>query len=522
MTARHTPVSVALAAEPERNRLLRRADWRYLLPRAEAERVLCLAGGELREACEIVGASVDDAPAAGVAYDLVVAENPDASTLRVMASALRPDGACYTEWTHRAPGGPARARRALVRAGFREPHTYHPWPSASRSEAWVPTDGHGARHFWRYSAQPAPSRRDRVRTLAGSLRARLRWPQRVCAVAVRAANDDRPALLRLAHDALAAPPAAAGGEHAVPLLLLTRGERAVGKVVALVFDDDDAPSLAIKTARTRDGGRGLHREADALDAVAALHPRGMPGVPRVLFRDALLGRPVVGESALAGTPLAAHLTESAYPGVAERVTDWLLALARPGLAEPRERAWETLLSPALDRFAAEFAPVVDPSALARARDQIRGIGAVPVVCEQRDCSPWNLFDGPEGIVVLDWESAEPRGLPAMDLVYFATHAAYYLERAWVTGRYEAALAAAWSRDTSIGRANHACAERYFDRLELDIALLRPIRLFAWALHAHSDWVHLRDDAGGTPPPDRLAASRFLRLFNAELSEDGSC
>jgi hypothetical protein len=107
----------------------------------------------------------------------------------------------------------------------------------------------------------------------------------------------------------------------------------------------------------------------------------------------------------------------------------------------------------------------------------------------------------------------------MDLVYFATHAAYYLERAWNTGRFEAAHATAWSRDTHIGRANLACVERYFDRLELDLALLRPIRLFAWVLHAHSDWVHLRDDAGGPPTADRLATSRFLRLYNAELSED---
>ena len=163
--------------------------------------------------------------------------------------------------------------------------------------------------------------------------------------------------------------------------------------------------------------------------------------------------------------------------------------------------------------------MLDAARLARARDMLGGIGALPVVPEQRDCSPWNLFEGPEGIVVLDWESAEPRGLPAMDLVYFATHAAYYLERAWTTGRFEAAHAAAWSRDTRIGRANHACAERYFDRLELDLALLRPIRLFAWMLHAHSDWVHLRDDAGGPPAPDRLATSRFLRLYDAELSED---
>jgi hypothetical protein len=522
MTARDTPSGTVDAAEAERNRTLRRADWRYLLPSADVHRVLCLAGAELRAACALVGSHVDDAPSAGVAYDLVVAENPSASTLRAMAAALQPDGACYTEWTRLLPGGAARVRRALERAGFGAPRTYQPWPSVSRCEAWVPTEGDATRHFWRSAPRSAASRRDRVNALAGAVRARTGSLGRVCAVASGPSADVRPALLRLAYDAHAITPTPAGHSGEPSILMVTRGERAVGKVVALVFDGGNAPSLALKTARTRDAGRGLHREADALDAVAALHPRGMPGVPRVLFRDALYSRLVVGESALVGSPLAALLTERAYPSLAARLTDWLIALAQPALNEPRELAWETLLSPTLDRFATEFGSVVDAAALERAREMARALGALPVVCEQRDCSPWNVFEGPDGIVVLDWESAEPRGLPAMDLVYFATHAAYYLERAWVSGRFEAAHAAAWSRSTAIGRANHACAERYFDRLELDLALLRPIRLFAWALHAHSDWVHLRDDAGGPPTPERLATSRFLRLFNMELSEDPSC
>ena len=521
MTTRDTPTPADGAVEAERNRLLRRADWRYLLPSAEVDRVLCLGGGDLRAACAVVGAQVDDAPASGVAYRLVVAQDPDAATLCAMAAALAPDGACYTEWTRVAPGGAARVRRALAGAGFRAPRTYQPWPSPSRCEAWVPTDGDAARHYWDSARRSAASRRDRVRAFAGAVRARMRSPAQLSAVAVGPLADARPALVRLAHEARAV---ATAGEQPddSSLLLITRGERAVGKVVALLFEGGAAPSLAIKTARTRDGGRGLHREADALDAVAALHPRGMPGVPRVLFRDALYSRPVVGESALAGTPVAGLLTERDYPRLAARVTDWLIALARPGLDEPREPAWETLLSPALDRFAIEFGAIVHPARLARAREMIRGLGALPVVCEQRDCSPWNVFENPEGIVVLDWESAEPRGLPAMDLVYFATHAAYYLAHAWTSGRFEAAHAAAWSRGTVIGRANHACAERYFDRLEIDIALLRPIRLFAWALHAHSDWVHLRDDAGGPPNADRLATSRFFRLYDMELSEDSSC
>lgn len=302
------------------------------------------------------------------------------------------------------------------------------------------------------------------------------------------------------------------------LLLLTPGDRVVGKVVALAFQRSDTPALAIKTARTRDSGRGLHREAELLAAVHALHPRGMPGVPRLHFLDALLGRPVLGETALGGVPLAATLTKKNYRRAAERVTDWLIALAEPAKAQPPEPTWETLVGPAFERFAAEFSPVIDDAQLARTREILGGLGALPVVCEQRDFSPWNIFESDGGIVVLDWESGEPRGLPALDLIYFATHSAYYLKRAWITGRYVEAHRAAWSRKTALGRANLACAARYLAHFELDPELLRPLRLFAWMLHAHSDFLHLRADVGGTPDAETLNGSRFLQLFRAELEE----
>jgi hypothetical protein len=107
-------------------------------------------------------------------------------------------------------------------------------------------------------------------------------------------------------------------------------------------------------------------------------------------------------------------------------------------------------------------------------------------------------------------------VPALDLVYFFTHAAFYLERAWVSGRFAQAYRAAWTRDSALGAVHHACAAAYFRALELDPARLRPLRLLAWVLHAHSEYVHFHADAGGTPSADRLRCSRFLTLWADEL------
>jgi len=502
--------------EARRNRLLRRSDWRYLLPDATPERALCLGGTDLWACCEVIAREVHDAPKAGVRYDLVVAENPSRRELRRMAAAMSLDGACYTEWTRVAPLGPARIRRKLTAAGFDAAATYRPWPSLSPCRAWVPTEGSGARHHLRGAPRSTRVRREKLRGALAFLLAPVGAHRRICAVARGPQAKQLPQLVGIARERGAWPDDSLqrGG-----LLLHTTGDRVVGKVVALAFDRAGAPALAIKTARTRDGGRGLHREAELLEAVAALHPRGMPGVPRLHFLDALAGRPVLGETALAGVPLAATLTHAVYPRMVERVTDWLITLAEPAASLPPEPTWNSLVSPTLERFATEFAPVLDPARLDRARERLGSLGALPVVCEQRDFSPWNVFDGTGGIVVLDWESGEPRGLPALDLIYFGTHAAYYMERAWITGRYVEAHRAAWSRETEIGRANHASVARYFAHFELDPALLRPLRLFAWVLHAHSDFLHLRADAAGPPDAARLRASRFLRLYEAELDDD---
>src|SRR5689334_525051 len=131
--------------EAKRNHLLRRSDWRYLLPDAAPALALCLGGTELWACCEVIAREVHDAPKKGVRYDLVVAENPSGRELKRMAAAMSPSGACYTEWTRVAPLGPARLRGRLAAAGFRDAATYRPWPSLAPCRAWVPTEGSAAR-----------------------------------------------------------------------------------------------------------------------------------------------------------------------------------------------------------------------------------------------------------------------------------------------------------------------------------------------------------------------------------------
>jgi hypothetical protein len=507
------PVSTSAAslAENERNRVLRRADWRYLLPDPAPRRALCLAGPALREACRVVAGATEDAPQPGMRYDLVVAEDPDEATRRSIAAVLEPTGACYTEWSARTPGAASRARRAIEDAGLHDARSHRPWPSLEHCRVWVPTEGAAARWWWSSATRATDVRRQQLHAAVGALQSRLGAHGRIAVIARGAEAPSEPRLVALAREQGAF---AADGEPA-SLVLLTPGARSVGKVILLPFAGA-TPAVAIKTARIPEAAHGVEREADLLDIVHAQHDGELAGAPRVLFRASALDTTVVGESALTGVPLLARLDARRYPSIAERVTGWLIRLAEPAAKAPRRSAWEHVAGPAFERFVSEFGSLVGDAELARAKAALASLGALPVVAEQRDFSPWNVFEGDTGLVVLDWESGVAEGAPALDLIYFITHAAYYLEGAWVSGRFEDAHRAAWSRDTAVGRVNLACAERYLAALDVSLDLLPALRLLAWTLHSHSDWIHRRDDAGREPDAEALRDSRFLRLFDAEL------
>jgi hypothetical protein len=243
----------------------------------------------------------------------------------------------------------------------------------------------------------------------------------------------------------------------------------------------------------------------------------LSGVSRVVFRSVLDGMPIVGETALAGMPLSRTLRRRTYPLLAARVTGWLAGLARVTMLPSSNATWDRLVRPALERFAMEFAPVLDPAMLRETQDVLDALRDLPTVTEQRDFSPWNVFDGPDGLIVLDWESGEARGLPGLDLVYFFSHAAFYLER----GPAAVVYRRAWSRGTRLGAMHRAHAVEYLAALGLGSELLAPLRLFAWVLHAHSEYTRYHADATGVPSDGQLRRSTFLSLWAEELRHGGA-
>ena len=104
----------------------------------------------------------------------------------------------------------------------------------------------------------------------------------------------------------------------------------------------------------------------------------------------------------------------------------------------------------------------------RAREALGPLGDLPIVCEQRDCSPWNIVIGSDGSpALLDWESAEPDGLPGLDLVYFLANSAFVLDGALDSGTTRESYAALLAPDSPHGRVAAESLATYAAAVGLD-------------------------------------------------------
>src|SRR5262249_2855193 len=158
----------------------------------------------------------------------------------------------------------------------------------------------------------------------------------------------------------------------------------------------------------------------------------------------------------------------------------------------------------------DYASVVSPEELQRARDMVASLPALPVTCEQRDCAPWNVLLAGDAVSVTDWESAEPSGLPALDLVYFLTNTALLAAGVLDTGPFPPAYL-----ESRGALARHEA--RYCERTGLDPTLLPALRLLCWTIHARSEAIRYELDAAGTPSHEQLSGGVFLALWRAELA-----
>jgi hypothetical protein len=200
--------------------------------------------------------------------------------------------------------------------------------------------------------------------------------------------------------------------------------------------------------------------------------------------------------------------------------EWLVDLAAASAG--RAAAEPPALADALGRLLARFAEIYAPSEAERGflADQIRLLGKhdepIPLVFQHGDPGVWNAVWTRAGrVAFLDWEAAEPEGVPLWDLFYFLR--SYGIQASPSRGRRdwleksarpflgEGALHDLFAR--SVRRA--AAASR------LPAGLVEPLFFTCWMHRALKESTRLRGRA-----LERARYLGLLRLFLERREERG--
>jgi hypothetical protein len=511
----------SLHGESELNRLLRRADWRFLLAEPYPARSRCFCDGDLRRAVELIsGRVLDDANERDL--DLVVLSNPHWRQLEQAYRQLRPGGSCYLELL--PPARSARRRRWLEGVGFKDSACYWPWPPPQLGlpQFWLPLDAPGALAFF-LETRPNPGRalvracrRVRRRAWYAALRMALLSPLGVIAQKPGPAN-----MAALTHALRRHWPGRQlpNGPRRLSCTLLTGGPTSINKVVGLVQAEGECrPRVAFKAGRTDRASAALAHESTSLQAAAAAHVQACGSVPHVLFDSQYGPLRVLGETALVGTPISSLLTRANYATIAQQASNWLTGLGQATRLPPDHARTNTVIEPALMRFRQHFGDIAGQALLQQCEAALAHLSPLPAVYEQRDFSPWNVHLDRQGkIIILDWESACPVGLPLLDLVYFSSYLAFFVDGAMTSGRFEASYRRLLDPATMPGQIFEKCTSNYVDVLGVPRQFVPTLRMFTWLLHTNSDYVRLSQAQGNEHSLAALPTSLFLRLLRQEVA-----
>ena len=275
-------------------------------------------------------------------------------------------------------------------------------------------------------------------------------------------------------------------------------------VIALVAPAGSSRArLVAKIPRLAEDRGGVEREADVLRQLETAFVGARGGVPHVVAFEDVHGRPVLVETAIRGLPLNPRAVRSDPDGSIRTVRNWL---GRLPFTAPQPDVFDRLLSRPLhahsERLGADIQPLVVRTL--ELTEPLRE-GGFPLVFEHGDLSHPNLLVRGDGTLgVIDWELAEPHGLPLNDLCFFLAYVAAARDGAESPATREGSFLRAFvGADAWAGRLirNEATRQGVPD------PLIEPLFISTWA----RDAVRYSERAGAPSQPEGGRPDAYWRL-----------
>jgi aminoglycoside phosphotransferase (APT) family kinase protein len=269
-----------------------------------------------------------------------------------------------------------------------------------------------------------------------------------------------------------------------------------------------APRYVVKMPRDGAFNERLENEWRVLSLLADGGIGDAQTVPRPAFFGYHAGLAVLGQTTIDGEPFRQKTTGTASCGLAWSGIRWLEALG--AATATTSVAGNAEIAAGLHRLLTRYSAVYRPSgeeqaALAGLIDRIGACDRpLPLVFQHGDPGTWNLLITRDGRpAFLDWEAAEPHGMPLWDLFYFMR--SFGIGVAGATGGDTLqAFADQFLFDTAVSHGLAEVVERHCERVGIDRSLVEPLFFTCWMHRALKESMRLA--------PGKLDHGRYVRLL----------
>jgi len=267
--------------------------------------------------------------------------------------------------------------------------------------------------------------------------------------------------------------------------LSARGEYRSRKVLFFLFNRAaETPEYIVKMTRDSMLNPRLENEGRALEWLAEHGIGDRETLPQVVFQGHHHDLAIVGETMIDGVPFEQRSGGAVDCPLAGAAAAWLTEL---GAATADTSAVSPLqVAEALGRLFERFAQIytLTPVRYDFLAGQIAAIGRsrsrIPLVFQHGDPGTWNIWVTPsERVAFLDWEAAEPQGMPLWDLFYFVRTYGAWVMRAGSSGDIMKGFAGQFLSASPFQRLLIAATEHYQARVGVAPELVEPLFYSCW-------------------------------------------
>ena len=298
--------------------------------------------------------------------------------------------------------------------------------------------------------------------------------------------------------------------------LSARGKYNSRKVLFFLFErESEEPKYIVKITRGANFNTRLENEYRALALLKEMGVGDLETLPQPVFFGRHAGLVMVGETIIDGVPFRQRTKATADCLYGVAAAEWLIELgattANPTLTTPVQVAAKlrTLLAQFVNIY--QLTPA-QHGFLERQITTIANSEAIfPLVFQHGDPGTWNIMvTGNNQVAFLDWEAAEPEGIPLWDLFYFLRSYCTWSARLQGTRDSLVGFTRQFLAESSLSSFLIESTRRYCERVQLAEHLVEPLFYTCWMHRALKEATRLA--------PKDLQQGHYFNLLRVSLEK----